>query len=895
MSRAAAMSEDPHAHTPDNTWMALMESALKDLLETVPPEAVETFLLRLRDGLQDRGLDIPDVVATPYQNTIPAEDEPVYPGDIALEQRIEALVRWNAMAMVVKANQAKPGIGGHISTFASSATLYEVGLNHFFHGGGEDRPPDCVYFQGHASPGNYARAYLEGRMDARLLHHFRQELAEGGGLSSYPHPYLMPDFWQFPTVSMGLGPVLSVYQAHLHRYLNKRGLLEKEPRIWAFVGDGETDEPETLGSIGIASREQLNRLIWVIDCNLQRLDGPVRGNHRIIQELERRFRGAGWHVIKVIWGSGWDALLAKDSSGELRRRMETAVDGDFQKYATMPGSYMRDHFFGTSPELRALVDDLTDDDLLTLQRGGHDRQKIYAAFRAATESEDRPTVILAKTIKGYGLGETIQASNVTHQQKKLNEKELRRFRERLEIPIDEDAVAEKPFYRPPDDSAEARYLQEKRTALGGYLPRREPVQEALELPGFQYFETFYRGSDKPASTTSVLVRILSELLKNREIGARIVPIIPDEARTFGMDALFRQVGIYASTGQRYDPVDSGHLLYYRESETGQILEEGITEAGSLSSFIAAGTAHATLGRSFIPFFLFYSMFGFQRVGDLAWAAGDARARGFLIGATAGRTTLNGEGLQHQDGQSHLMASAVPNLLAFDPAFAYEMAVIIQNGLERMYGDHEDIFYYITAYNEAYPMPEMPEGVRDGILKGLYRFSGGNRQGGRKRAHLFGSGSIMPNVLKARDLLESDYKLSVDAWSAPSYKSLRVDCLEAERWNRLHPEAKPRRSYLETLMDGETGPVVAATDYVRLVPDQIAPWMPGRYVTLGTDGFGRSDTRETLRTFFEISPEHIAYATLKALFDDGSIDKKQLAEARDRWAIDPDKPFPALAR
>lgn len=889
------MTEGSKTSGESGEWMGPLGAGLEALLKQAPREAVERFLLELRQGLNARDMDLPDVVSTPYQNTIPAGEEPDYPGDEAIEQCIEEFVRWNAMAMVVKANEASPGIGGHISTFASCATLYEVGLNHFFHGGDADRPADSVYFQGHSSPGNYARAYLEGRLDARLLHNFRRELAEGGGLASYPHPYLMPDFWQFPTVSMGLGPVMSVYQAHFNRYLHKRGLLEKESRIWAFVGDGETDEPETLGSIGIASREKLNRLVWIIDCNLQRLDGPVRGNHKIIQELEQRFRGAGWKVIKVVWGRGWDALLEKDESGALQRRMEEAVDGDFQKYATMPGSYMRDHFFGTSPELRALVDDYTDEELLLLQRGGHDRKKAYAAYRAAAESPDRPTVILAKTIKGYGLGESIQASNVTHQQKKLNEKELRIFRERLQIPVSEDEVADKPFYRPEEDSPETKYLKEKREALGGYLPRREPVREDLDLPGYSDFKAFYVGSDNPASTTSVLVRIMSDLLRNKEIGERIVPIIPDEARTFGMDSLFRQVGIYAPGGQRYEPVDSGHLLYYRESENGQILEEGITEAGSLSSFIAAGTAHATLGFSMIPFFLFYSMFGFQRVGDLIWAAGDSRTKGFLVGATAGRTTLNGEGLQHQDGQSHLLAGAVPNLLAYDPAFAYEMAVIVQNGLQRMYGDHEDIFYYITAYNEVYPMPEMPEGARDGILKGLYRFSGGNKQVGRKRAHLFGSGSIMPKVIEARDLLEKDFKVSVDVWGVTSYKSLRVDCIETERWNRLHPESKPRRSYLDTLLDDQSGPFVAASDFVRLVPDQIAPWMPGRYVTLGTDGFGRSDTREALRDFFEISPAHIAYAALKALFDEGSIKKEQLAEARKLWAIDPEKPSPELAR
>ncbi len=871
-----------------------MESALEALLEDAPRASVEAFFHRLRQGLADKDVDLPEFVSSPYLNTIPAAEEPDYPGDEAVEERIEDFVRWNAMAMVVKANEACPGIGGHISTFASNATLYEVGLNHFFHAGDDDRPPDSVYFQGHASPGNYARAYLEGRMDARLLHNFRRELAAEGGLASYPHPFLMPKFWQFPTVSMGIGPVLSVYQAHFNRYLHQRGLLEKEPRIWAFVGDGETDEPETLGPIGIAARERLNRLTWVVDCNLQRLDGPVRGNHKIIQELEQRFRGAGWNVVKVVWGREWDALLEKDTKGRLARRMAATVDGDYQKYATMPGGYMRDHFFGQSPELRAMVDDTTDEQLTQFRRGGHDRRKIYAAYRAAVECEDRPTVILAKTIKGYGLGDSIQASNVTHQQKKLDEKELRRFRQRLEIPIPEDEVAEKPFFRPSEDSPEMRYLKQHREDLGGYLPRREPVEDSLDLPAFNDFETFHQGSENPASTTSALVRILSDLLRKKPLGERIVPIIPDEARTFGMDALFRQAGIYAHGGQSYEPVDSGNLLYYRESKQGQILEEGITEAGSIASFIAAGTAHATLGFSMIPFYFFYSMFGFQRIGDFIWAAGDIRSKGFLIGATAGRTTLNGEGLQHQDGHSHLAASATPNLLAYDPAFAYEMAVIIQNGLQRMYGDHEDIFYYITAYNESYPMPAMPEHAPDGILKGLYRFAEGNKQGGRKRAHLFGSGSIMPQVLRARDMLEQEFKLSVDVWSATSYKSLRIDALEVERWNRLHPDSEPRQSYLSKILDGATGPFVAASDFVRLVPDQIAPWMPGRYVTLGTDGYGRSDSREALRDFFEISPRHIAYATLAALVAEGDLDKQQLTAARDKWKIDPAKLSPELA-
>ncbi len=835
-----------------------------------------------------------DPIRTPYINTIPPEDEPTYPGDSDTARRIKSIIRWNAMAMLVNANSRHDGIGGHISSYASSATLYEVGYNHFFHGGDEERPADLIYFQGHTTPGNYARAFLEGRLTEEHLKNFRQELAAGGGLSSYPHPYLMPDFWQFPTVSMGLGPIMSIYQARFIRYLQARGVLkrEPEPKLWTFVGDGECDEPETLGALTLASREKLDNLIWVINCNLQRLDGPVRGNGKIIQELEGAFRGAGWNVIKVIWGSNWDPLLAKDETGLLVKRMEECVDGDYQKYSVAPGSYIRRHFFGKYPELLELVNHLSDDDLRKLTRGGHDPRKVYAAFKAAVNHKGAPTVILAKTIKGYGLGEAGEGRNITHQQKKLNEKELREFRERFDIPIADEEIAEYPFYRPSPDSHVIKYLQERRKKLGGFLPRREVKAEPLAIPPVNIFSYALKGTGptRTGSTTKGFAQCLVALLREKSLGKHIVPIIPDEARTFGMDTMFSEFGIYSSKGQLYEPVDKGAAAYYREAKDGQILEEGINEAGAISSFVAAGTSYANHGVNMIPFYIFYSMFGFQRVGDQIWLAGDSRTKGFLLGATAGRTTLNGEGLQHEDGHSLLHASTVPNLLAYDPAFDYEVAVIIHDGLKRMYEKGEEIFYYITLYNEDFQMPEMPEGVEEGILKGLYKFKTGP-EGLKHKAQILGSGPIIRSALRAQEILAEKYNVSADVWSATNYKSLRNEALAVERWNMLHPTESPKTAYVETVLKGQAGPFVAVSDFMKMVPEQIAPWVPGGLTTLGTDGYGRSETRPALRRFFEIDAECTVVATLWALAKKGDIEKKVVAKAIKDLDVNPDKVFP----
>ena len=875
-------------------WLDSLELVLESVLKDQPSEKLPLLFERLSNRLRAAGMHIPVSVNTPYLNTIPPEDEPAYPGDREIERRIKSYIRWNAMAMVVNANRAHSGLGGHISTFASSATLYEVAFNHFFRGATADRPGDMVYFQGHASPGIYARAFLEGRIDVQQLHHFRQELVRSGGLSSYPHPYLMPDFWQFPTVSMGLGPIMSIYQARFNRYLKARGFIKgEEPKVWCFAGDGESDEPETLGALTLASREGLDNLIWVVNCNLQRLDGPVRGNGKVIQELEAAFRGAGWNVIKVVWGSDWDPLLAADSDGQLMRRMEEAVDGDFQKYSVESGSYIRKHFFGKYPELSALVNHLTDDHLRKLRRGGHDPQKVYAAYKAAMDHRGKPTVILAKTVKGYGLGEAGEGRNVTHQQKKLNEKELREFRARFGIPISDEEVVDTPFYRPAEDSPEIRYLRERRAALGGALPKRTATAPAMEIPGLENFGEFLKGTDRTeVSTTMAFVRMLGTLLRNKSIGRHIVPIIPDEARTFGMDPLFREIGIYAPKGQLYEPVDRESLLFYRESKDGQILEEGITEAGAMSSFIAAATAYANHGVNMIPFFIYYSMFGFQRIGDLAWAAGDMKAKGFMLGATAGRTTLNGEGLQHEDGHSHLLAATVPNLRTYDPAFAYETAVIVQDGLQRMYGAGEEVFYYLTLYNENYPMPPMPDGAAEGILKGLYRFRRAEGKG-KLRAQILASGPILRQALRAQEILADRFYVLADVWSATSYKLLRTEALNVQRWNMLHPGEPRRVSYVEEILKPEPGPFVAVSDYMKLVPDQIAPWVPGGLMTLGTDGFGRSDTRPALRRFFEIDAESIVVGTLYALADRGQYERSAVAKAITELGIDPEKPFPVV--
>ncbi len=833
---------------------------------------------------------------TPYINTIPADQEPEYPGDRLIERKIKSIIRWNAMAMVVRANRESPGIGGHISTFASAATLYEVAFNHFFHG--KQWPtPDQVFFQGHASPGIYARAFLLGRLTQQQLENFRQELATGGGLSSYPHPWLMPDFWEFPTVSMGLGPIMAIYQARFNHYMADRGIKPDaaESRVWAFLGDGECDEPEALGAIGLAGREHLDNLIFVINCNLQRLDGPVRGNGKIIQELEGDFRGAGWNVIKVIWGSDWDPLLAQDTDGRLLKRMNEVVDGQEQKYTVMPGSYTREHFFGEDPQVLEMVSGLTDEEIKRLQRGGHDPAKVYAAYKAAIENKGAPTVILAKTIKGYGMGEAGEGRNITHQQKKLNEDELRHFRQRFDIPIPEDKVAEAPFYVPPEDSPEMQYLRARRKELGGFVPGRRRPTVKLKPPKWEDYAEFFAGSEgRDVSTTMAFVRLLVRLMRDKNLGRYIVPIVPDEARTFGMEALFRSFGIYSHVGQLYEPVDSDSVLYYREAKEGQILEEGITEAGSMCSFIAAATAHSSHGISMIPFFIYYSMFGFQRIGDLIWAAGDMRCRGFLLGGTAGRTTLAGEGLQHQDGNSLQYAMAYPTCQAYDPCFAYEVAVIVLDGIRRMFFEEQDIFYYITLLNENYEHPVMPMGVSEGIARGMYRLSDRDLGPKKPKVQLLGSGSILREVLRAQELLESKFAVGSTVYSATSYKALYEEGRECERWNRLHPQEKPRPCYVAQLLDGQPGPVVAASDYISAVPMSIAPFVPGAYSVLGTDGFGRSEDRKDLRRFFEVDAENIALAALTQLAKEGKYAPAKLAAAIRELGLDPDKPNPARA-
>jgi pyruvate dehydrogenase E1 component len=854
---------------------------------------VQRLLATLRHRARMSGVSLPFTAVTAYVNTIRAEDQTPLPGSQEIERRIKSLIRWNAMAMVVRANRLSDGIGGHISTYASAATLYEVGFNHFFRGKGKDGDGDLIYFQGHASPGVYARAFLEGRISAEKLHNFRQELEAGGGLSSYPHPWLMPEFWEFPTVSMGLGPIMAIYQARFNRYLEDRGLRKpSNARVWAFIGDGETDEPEALGAISLAAREKLDNLTFVINCNLQRLDGPVRGNGQIVQELEAIFRGAGWNVIKVMWGCDWDPLIAADHDGLLAKRMGEVVDGQYQKYAVESGAYLREHFFGTDPRLLDMVKHLSDEQLKKLRLGGHDPVKVYNAYKAAVEHKGQPTVILARTIKGYGLGEAGEGKNITHQQKKLNESDLRSFRTRFGIPISDDDIADAPFYRPPDDSTELQYLRERRKALGGFVPTRSVRVEPLNAPIDPLFEEFYQGTEgRKASTTMVFVRMLSKLLRDKEIGDLIVPIVPDEARTFGMESLFRQVGIYSHVGQKYEPVDMDTLLYYKEAQDGQILEEGITEAGSMSSFIAAGTGYATHGINTIPFFIFYSMFGFQRVADLIWAGADSRTRGFLLGATSGRTTLAGEGLQHQDGQSHVYSLSVPNCVSYDPAFAYELAVIIQDGIRRMYKNQESIFYYLTVMNEQYEMPHMPDGSRDGILKGLYRFKPAANGDATLKAQLLGSGAILNEVIAAQKLLEK-YGVAGDVWSVTSYQELYRDAHAVDRWNMLHPLEKPRVPFVTTSLKDTSGVIVAASDYLKVLPGSLDRWMPRRVRSLGTDGFGRSEDRAGLRQFFEVDARFVAVATLAELAQAGQIDRGVVGQAIKDLDIDPEKPNPA---
>jgi pyruvate dehydrogenase E1 component len=868
--------------------------ALEALLEVEGPERAHYILEKLIDKARRSGAYLPYKANTAYINTIPPHLEKRIPGDQSLERRIRSLIRWNALAMVVQANREHSGLGGHIASFASVATLFDVGFNHFFHAPSGERGGDLVFFQGHSAPGIYARAYLEGRLSEAQLHGFRQETA-GKGLPSYPHPWLMPEFWQFPTVSMGLTPMMAVAQARFMRYLHDRGILDTTSRkVWAFLGDGEMDEPESLGSISLAARERLDNLIFVINCNLQRLDGPVRGNGKIIQELEAVFRGAGWNVIKVIWGSYWDPLLARDKQGLLRQRMEEALDGEYQAYKAKGGAYTREHFFGKYPELKAMVANMTDEDIWRLNRGGHDPHKIYAAYAAAVAHEGQPTLILAKTVKGYGMGEAGEGQNITHQQKKMGEQALKQFRDRFNIPIDDDRIGEAPFYRPDDDSPEVQYLKERREGLGGYLPIRRTRAEPIRVPSLEAFDLLIKGTEeRTMSTTMAFGRLLATLTRDKGIGKLVVPIVPDEARTFGMEGMFRQLGIYSSVGQLYEPMDSDQVMFYKEDKQGQILEEGINEAGAMCSWIAAATAYSNHNVNMIPFYIFYSMFGFQRVGDFIWAAGDIQARGFLMGGTAGRTTLEGEGLQHQDGHSHLAASTIPNCLPYDPTYAYELAVIVQDGMRRMYEEQESVFYYITVMNENYPHPPMPEGSREGILKGMYLLKEGNDEAGT-RVQLLGSGTILREVLAAAELLEEDFGISADIWSVPSFTLLRRDGIEVERWNRLHPDAAPRESYVAQCLAGRDGPVVAATDYMRSFADQIRPYLGKRYVVLGTDGYGRSDTRKALRRFFEVDRRHIVVAALKALADEDAIPASKASEAIAKHGIDPDTPNPATA-
>jgi pyruvate dehydrogenase E1 component len=857
------------------------------------------LLEALRTRAREAGVPVASELTTPYLNTIPKHDEVPYPGNRPLERRIEALIRWNAMAMVHRQNKKDAGIGGHISTYSSLATLLEVGFNHFFHAkypsasGKNDLPGDFVYFQGHASPGVYARAFVEGRLDEKRLKNFRHELRGEPGLSSYPHPCLMPDFWKFPTVSMGIGPLNAIYQARFMRYLENRGLIEKSDRkVWAFVGDGETDEVDTLGAISLGAREKLDNLIFVVNCNLQRLDGPVRGNKRIIDELEGMFRGAGWNVIKVVWGSDWDELFERDHQGLLLKRMEECVDGDYQAFKAKGGAYLRKEFFGKYPELLKLVEDRTDEQLARLHRGGHDPLKIYNAYKRALEHKGGPTVILAKTVKGYGLGST-EARNASHQEKKLTDESLKYFIQRFDIPVTEEAAKEGAFFRPEESAPELKYLHERRQELGGYLPKREVAKIEFKTPALDTLKEWTGGSNNRAvSTTMGFVSLLRHLLKDPAIGKLVVPIVPDEGRTFGLESVIKQVGIYAPEGQKYVPHDSDMLLSYREEKEGQILEEGITEAGSMASFTAAGTAYANYGLPTIPFYMYYSMFGFQRIGDMAWAFADSRGKGFLMGGTAGRTTMLGEGLQHQDGHSHVLSSTVPTCLSYDPAYVYELAVIVQDGLRRMYENAEDVFYYITMYNEDYAMPAMPEGSAEGILRGLYKFRPAAK--GEAVVQLFGSGPILNEVLKAQEILSSKYKIEADVWSVTSYTELRREALAVERWNRLHPAEALKKSYLETTLEGTKGPIIAASDYMKSIPDMLSPWLPTRLVSLGTDGFGRSDNREYLRRHFEVSAEAIAGATLSKLVREGKVKPKVAQKALAELGLDTEAADPAKA-
>ena len=865
--------------------------SLDSVVEAEGRERAQFILNRVVETARARGLDPVLPVSTDYVNTIRPEEEPEFPGDDEMEERIRRIIRWNAAVMVHKANKQFDGLGGHISTYASSATLYEVGFNHFFRGKDADGSGDQIYFQGHASPGIYARSFLEGRLSLDQMERFRRETARGKGLSSYPHPRLMPDYWEFPTVSMGLGPIGSIYQARFNRYLHNRGLADtSKSRVWCFIGDGESDEPETLGALSIASSSQLDNLTFVLNCNLQRLDGPVRGNGKIVQDLEGVFRGAGWNVVKVVWAENWDALFAKDVEGVLRKHLNAVVDGQWQRLTTATGDVVRQEFFALDPRMLEIVKDMTDEEIGRLQRGGHSSRKVFAAYQRATTANDgRPTVVLAHTVKGWMLGGSFEGSNVTHQKKKMDQSELKAFRDVLQLPVTDDEMEKlPPFYHPGMKSPEVEYVLERRRALGGFIPkRRTQVDVKLEIPGSEVFDEFFKGMAKgEASTTMVFSRLLAKLLRDKKLGKRIVPIVPDEARTFGMDALFSQVGIYAPKGQLYTPIDKGKLLYYREAQDGQVLEEGITEAGSMASFISAATSSATHGQPMIPFYIFYSMFGFQRTGDQFWAAGDQMARGFILGATAGRTTLNGEGLQHEDGHSHHIAMTVPNCIAYDVAFAYELAAVIEDGMHRMYEKDEAIYYYITLQNEDYAMPPMPEGAKDGILKGIYKFRNAEQKLG-KHVQLFGSSCIMQQVMKAQDMLK-EYGVSADIWGVTSYQQLRNDATSCERYNRLHPEAEPRVPYISRVLKGVEGPFIAASDYIKHTPDAVARFIPGTFVPLGTDGFGMSDTREALRRHFEVDAENVVLGALHGLRLDGKMTPAEVAAAIKKLGIDPEK-------
>ena len=891
MSQQAHMSEE----LPDIDAVETKEwiEALEAVIENEGVERAHFLLEQMIDKARRSGANLPYSANTAYVNTIPPHLEAPIPGDQAIEDRIRSFIRWNAVAMVVKANRKASELGGHIATFASAAVLYDVGFNHFWRAPSHEHGGDLIYSQGHASPGTYARAFLEGRLSEEQLDNFRQEV-DGKGLSSYPHPWLMPDFWQFPTVSMGLGPIMSIYQARFMKYLQDRGLADtKNRRVWAFLGDGEIDEPESLGAISLASREKLDNLTWVVNCNLQRLDGPVRGNGKIVQELEAVFRGAGWNVIKVLWGSYWDPLLAKDKNGLLQQRMMECVDGDFQNYKAKDGAYVREHFFGKYPELKEMVSKMTDEDIWRLNRGGHDPHKVYAAYHAAVNHGGQPTVILAHTVKGYGMGAAGEGQMRTHSQKKLGEDEMIYVRNRFNIPLSDDDAAAGKYYKPTEDSPEMQYMHARRKELGGYLPARHHTAAPLEVPELSTFDVLLKGSgDKEMSTTMAYVRLLTILCRDKKMGKNVVPIVPDEARTFGMEGMFRQLGIYSSVGQLYTPQDKDEIMFYKEDKSGQILEEGINEAGSMSSWIAAATSYSSHGVNTVPFYIYYSMFGFQRIGDLAWAAGDMQARGFLIGATAGRTTLAGEGLQHQDGHGLIMANTIPNCVSYDPTFGYELAVIVQDGLRRMYVDQESVFYYVTTMNENYTQPAMPEGVEQGIIKGLYEFKHGGK--GKLKVQLMGSGTILREVIAAADLLKDDWGVDADIWSATSFNELTREAQDCERWNRLHPEAEARVPYVAQTFADRKGPFIVATDYIRNYADQIREWVPGRYVVLGTDGFGRSDTRAQLRKHFEVNAVNVVVAALKGLADEGKIGHDKVAEAIAKYGIDADKPNPLHA-